>query len=448
MTLTDLRPRPDRLRASRRRPSARFFVGRRPVMAWAVAVAVALALLSGLRSRPVTPEDVKTVFVPTPPPPVVMSDTLRPGETLAEMLEDHGLSGAAAHRLIETIRPFKKPRTLRPGVVVYFSGAADEAPSRLYMELSRDERLGLEAGETGWDARYDSVPVRVDTLMLAGLIRTNLWESELSGDVGKLGDEEFAQLVWGLSSQIYAWKIDFSRDIQKGDGFRLAVERRVRPDGTVRSFRFLATEMRNRGRRLPAIPFLRPDGRLEYYDTEGESLRGVFLRAPLEFRITSGFARRRYHPILKRHRPHLGTDYGAPYGAPVQATAAGTVTRSGVWGGYGRMIEIRHTGGIRTRYAHLSRVRVRAGQRVRQGQVIGRVGATGLATAAHLHYEFLQNGRHRNPASIDLPSAPALEERYRPMFAEVTAAALDLLTRLPLPELPQGPPPADRRFAD
>jgi murein DD-endopeptidase MepM/ murein hydrolase activator NlpD len=215
----------------------------------------------------------------------------------------------------------------------------------------------------------------------------------------------------------------------------VAIEREVRPDGSLRARRFLAIELRNRDRVLSAFPFTRPGGRREYFDVDGEALKGVFLRYPVPYRITSGFSTRRFHPVLKQYRAHRGTDYGAPYGTPVKATATGTVTRAGTWGNYGRMVEIRHTHGIQTRYAHLSSISagIRVGARVDQGQVIGRVGSTGLATGPHLHYEFLQNGAQRNPSTMNLPSAPALEAEYRDAFDGDRDAALDVLSAVPLP---------------
>ena len=168
---------------------------------------------------------------------------------------------------------------------------------------------------------------------------------------------------------------------------------------------------------------------------DAEALRGVFLRYPVPFRITSGFSSRRYHPVLKRNRAHLGIDYGAPHGTPVKATAAGTVTRAGVWGSFGRIVEIRHVKSFSTRYAHLSSIAsgVKVGAFVQQGQVIGRVGSSGLATGPHLHYEFLQGGQHRNPATVDLPSAERLEEEYLEAFRLERDEALSLLDAVPLP---------------
>ena len=160
-----------------------------------------------------------------------------------------------------------------------------------------------------------------------------------------------------------------------------------------------------------------------------------FCVTPVPYRITSGFSNRRYHPVLKQYRAHRGTDYGAPHGTSVKATATGTVTRAGTWGNYGRMVAIRHTHGIETRYAHLSSIAagIRAGARVDQGQVIGRVGSTGLATGPHLHYEFLQNGAHRNVSTMNLPSAPALEDQYVSEFLVSRDAALDVLSGVALP---------------
>jgi murein DD-endopeptidase MepM/ murein hydrolase activator NlpD len=376
-----------------------------------------------------------TVSVPAPPPPVTAYDTLRRGETLGEMLAAGGLAPDQAYALTQAVRTFRSPRSLRPGVVARFEGRPGGSPDRVWLRINPDSALVLASSDSGWTARVHTVPVTVDTLLLAGRINSSLWAAELSGQVDALAPGEFQEYVFDLAD-VFAWKVDFTRDIREGDAFRVAIERERRPDGSLRTRRFLAIELLNRGKDLRAIPFTRPDGgRREYFDPDGEAMRGVFLRYPVPFRVTSGFSRRRYHPVLKRSRPHLGIDYGAPYGTPVKATAAGVVTRAGTWGGYGRMIEIRHVKGISTRYAHLSSIAsgIRVGVRVDQGQIIGRVGQSGLATGPHLHYEFLQGGRHRNPATVDLPSAEALEERYMEAFEVRRDAALALLDGVRLP---------------
>ncbi len=379
--------------------------------------------------------DVRTVFVPVPPPAVTFADTLRRGQTLGEKLGSYGFDGLTVARLVDAIREYESPRRLRPGTVLHLAMRPAELPTRISLELDPDRRLHLlpaEDGE-GWAARLDSVSVVRDTILVGGTVRTNLYESALWGDVDGLGRRDVNGLIFHLS-EVYAWQIDFYRDIQPGDEFRTAVERDVRPDGSVRSTRVLAASFRNAGKEILAIRFHPTEGeRVEYYDREGEALRSQFLRSPLEFgRVTSGFSYRRYHPILKRRRPHLGTDYGAPVGTPVRATGSGIVARAGWWGGYGRVVEIRHRNGLRTRYAHLSRIASssRPGVRIQQGQTIGYVGSSGLSTAPHLHYEFLRNGAQVNPARLDLPKAEPVAELDRPRFDLERDAALRLLDSL------------------
>jgi murein DD-endopeptidase MepM/ murein hydrolase activator NlpD len=315
-----------------------------------------------------------------------------------------------------------------------FSGAPGEIPDRVNVQLNPDSTLRLRRLGEAWTAKLQAIPFVVDTVRLSGVIETSLWEASLGGDVARLEEGGFEELVYNLAD-VFAYKIDFTRDIRKGDWFRVAFERKVRPDGSVRSRQFLAIELGNDGRVFRAIPFARDGGRLAYFDTDGQALRGAFLRYPVPFRITSGFSRRRFHPILKRYRAHQGIDYGAPYGTRVQATGTGTVTRAGRAGGYGTMVEIRHANGIRTRYAHLSSIArgVRPGARVEQGDVIGRVGATGLATGTHLHYEFLQHGRHRNPLSVSVPAEAPLEAKHMEAFRRASASALALFDRLDIP---------------
>jgi YD repeat-containing protein len=385
------------------------------------------------------PAPVRRVVVPVPPPPVSGYDTLGNGETLAELLADNGLNGPEVYAITQVVSEVKSPRSLRSGLVAEFTGPPAAPPDHLLLQLSADSLVELDLLDGTWVSTVHTVPLTTDTLHLAGLIDSSLWFATLSGEVDKLGDGEFQEYVYDMADNVFGWKIDFTRDIRRGDAFRVAIERERRPDGSVRQYRFIAIEMSNRGRRYVAIPYVRPGGHREYFDAEGSALRGTFLRYPVDFRVTSSFSRRRYHPILKVRRAHLGTDYGAPHGTPVKATASGTVTRAQTWGGYGRMVEIRHARGIVTRYAHLSAIGVRVGSVVDQGQIIGRVGSTGLSTSAHLHYEFLVNGTQRNPATIDLPSAPALEEQYMPEFGGIRDQALMQLDRVALPVLPDDP---------
>lgn len=414
----------------------------------AVAVLVGAAWF-GVRSQraDAPPPAIRTVFVPSGPPEVTLTDTLRMGQTLGELFDDNGFRGPEAVEVFNLLRRYKNPRSLRPGTVIELiaplaQGPTESgepllasAPKRVNLKPDPDSWLVLDASMGEWVGRLDSVPVVNDTVKLAGLIQANMYDARLGGDTTGLESSDVRQLIWALS-EVYQWRIDFYRDVQPGDAYRMLVEREVRPDGSVRAVRVLAAEFRNRDRVLAAVRFHPPGSEPNYYDEKGESVRRAFLLAPLDFRrVTSGFSSRRFHPVLKRYRAHLGTDYGAPTGTPVRATGDGTVTRASWWGGYGRAIEIRHANGFSTRYAHLSRIGVRPGQRVAQGEIIGRVGSTGLSNASHLHYEFLQRGRHRNPTGLKLPPAEPVDPGLRPAFDIERDRLLAVLESVEMPTL-------------
>jgi murein DD-endopeptidase MepM/ murein hydrolase activator NlpD len=266
----------------------------------------------------------------------------------------------------------------------------------------------------------------VDTLVLAGEISSSLYHSVMALPSESMGQQErIERVMWGIYRP-FQWSIDFGVDLRKGDTYRAVYERYVRSDGSVRSARVLAAEFVNRGTKYRAYWF---DPRGEYFDADGESMKMVFLKAPVDFRrISSRFSRRRLHPKLKVYRPHLGTDYAADTGTRAYSTADGTVTRAGWWGGYGLIVEIRHVNGYRTRYAHLSFIAkgIKPGVKVRQGQLIGHVGSSGLATGPHLHYEMLHNGKHVNHRRINLPSGNPIVAADRPAY-ERTRSRLDRL---------------------
>lgn len=423
-------------RTGRRRPGG---TGTRRVLAvLPLVLAGGLAAWMFVARRPgPAATGVETAGIPAEPARDTVSDTLGRGMTLGELMAANGLSALQVHEVTQRIREFKLPRTLLPGAVMRFSGAPGAPPDELRLQMNPDSILHMSLSDSGWTARLEVVPLVVDTVRISGVIQSSLWLAQLGGDVDRLEPGGFEELVYDLAD-VFMWKIDFTRDIRKGDGFRVAFEREVRPDGSVRSRRFLAIELHNRGRVLAAIPYERPGGSRAYYDTEGRSLRGAFLRYPVPYRITSRFTNRRYHPVLKRYRAHRGIDYGAPHGTRVQATASGTVTRAGWWGDYGRMVEIRHANGITTRYGHLSAIAagIRAGAAVAQGQYIGRVGSTGLATGPHLHYEFRQHGRARNPLTVSVPSEPPLAAEHMAEFRGARDAALGLLGGLAIPSVP------------
>ncbi len=419
---------------------------------WAASAMVLSSLLAaggvGLRAGEGRAPDVKIVEVPAPPAPVTEVRWLAQGETLGGVFGDQGLDGGQTIRIVGALAAYESPRRVRSGTEIHFIGRPGEPPARIKLHLDRDRIINLWAEDGGgaspWLAQLDSVAIVRDTILLAGLIENNLFDARLSGDLAELGEGDRFDIPYSLS-QIFAWQIDFWRDLRTHDAYRLLVARERRPDGSTRRAEVLAAEFRNDRRTVGAVRF-RADSLapVEYYDIEGEALRGQFLLAPLDIvRVTSAYNLRRYHPILKRPRPHRGVDYGAARGTPVRATGAGRVSRAGWWGDYGTVVEIRHANDIRTRYAHLGGVArgVSRGAMIEQGQVIGFVGATGMATAPHLHYEFLQSGARVDPARLELPRADPVPHEMRDRFAAVRDAAM---SRLRLLEMPSPGRPARR----
>jgi murein DD-endopeptidase MepM/ murein hydrolase activator NlpD len=266
----------------------------------------------------------------------------------------------------------------------------------------------------------DSIQWRAEPFRIEGDIENSLYEAiDAQVDDGQLDAAQRQRLAWDLAD-IYAWQVDFTRDIQNGDRFRVVFDRLISEDGEVRFGRVLASDLTMSGKSLTAFRF-ESGGRSTFYDEEGKSLRRAFLRAPVQFRrISSQFARARRHPVLGITRRHQGTDYAASPGTPVMAAGDGVVLRAGRAGGYGNLIELRHRNGITTRYGHLRSFArgIRSGARVSQGQTIGYVGSTGLASGPHLHYEFRVNGVARDARRVALGNGAPIAERDREAFEQ------------------------------
>lgn len=340
----------------------------------------------------------------------LVRDTLQRGETVSALLARHGVIGVDFSALAKALS--FDPRRLKAGqeFSVRRSGTADEA-THFEFRATPEERLQFIRTDSGkW--RGQVVPIRwtTDTIRLGASISSNLFDA-IDSQVGDatLDRQERANVVYALA-EVFSYSVDFSRDLQPGDGFAAVVERRTSEEGETRFGQILAGELTVSGK--PIAAFLYRNGSATgFYDPEGKSLRRAFLAAPVEFRhISSGFSRSRFHPVLGIFRKHEGIDYAASRGTPVRAAADGVVLRAGYAGGYGKLIEIRHMNGITTRYGHLSVIgpAVRPGARVSQGTFIGRVGSTGLSTAPHLHYEFRVNDIARNPRSVKMEAGAPL----------------------------------------
>jgi murein DD-endopeptidase MepM/ murein hydrolase activator NlpD len=249
----------------------------------------------------------------------------------------------------------------------------------------------------------------VDTIWASGNIESSLWNSLIRNqDLAQVVQVDREKLVLELND-VFKWQVDFVRQIQAGDSYRFAFEREIRSSGTMRTGHVLAAELINQNRSYTAVWFdPNGDGEGTYYDLDGKSVKGAFLLSPIELRhrISSRFTTSRFHPILKTWRAHRGVDYAAPTGTPVQATGNGVIVHRARESTYGNRIDIQHPNGWTTRYAHMNAFArgFSVGSRIKQGDIIGYVGMTGLATGPHLHYEMLLHGRHEDPLGIDLPS--------------------------------------------
>lgn len=380
-----------------------------------VLVAAAALALTGrwpwARLTQAEPIVVRTAFLET-------SDTLRSGETLGDLFGRRGLGGAALVRMFEQVG--LDARRLPAGLVVFFRSTAGESvPNRISLRTSAVERLAAHREADAWTAVRQPVAWRSEVIRIEGPIESSLYEALdalIPDDLLDAGNR--VKLAWDLAD-VYAWSVDFNRDIQPGDSFAVLLHREISEEGEVRAGDILAADLLSSGRHLRAFRFEPVDHVVRFFDESGNSLRRAFLRAPVEFRrISSTFSKSRFHPVLGIWRRHEGTDYAAPSGTPVLAAGDGSVLRAGRAGGYGNLVELRHRNGITTRYGHLRAFArgIRGGRRVQQGDVIGYVGATGLASAAHLHYEFRINGAARDSRRVNLGEGEPLERRLMPLF--------------------------------
>jgi murein DD-endopeptidase MepM/ murein hydrolase activator NlpD len=366
------------------------------------------------------------------PAEVAYEDTLQAGETLSQLLLRVELAEAEARALLDELQQHQDPRRMKAGSVVAIRRSTlDGALRKLELRLDPDRTLNLARAGDLWQGEVAEVPVRPDTVVLHGTIQSSLYRALLDGDGAAVPADERERIVDVLADRIFAWQVDFSRDLRTGDEFRILYERMVRPDGTARAGRVLGVQISVNNRDYEAYAFTAGNASEDYFDRTGESLRRAFLRAPLQYRrISSAFSRSRFHPVLQTNRPHNGIDYAAASGTPIYAVGDGVVRRAANGGGYGNVVDISHTRGYSTRYAHLRNFApgIRAGVRVKQGDVIGYVGMTGLATGPHLHYEFHSNGRAVDPNTVRDITGDPVPRSYRSQFlslVEERIAALD-----------------------
>ena len=366
----------------------------------------------------------------------IIKGTFPGNSTMQDLLLGQNLTSQVIHQLIEDSQEAYNLNRVRAGNDYTMKISPEGTLEVFQYEISDEEYLLAAWNGEHYESSRRVFEFDVKTETIQARIEESLWATLL-----RAGEKD--QLVMDLA-WILQWDVDFTT-IQFGDALRLVVDKKYRYGQLAKYGDIQAVQFTTGGKDFFAFRFVLPEsGQVKYYDRKGKSVKKAFLKVPFRFspRISSGFSTNRFHPILKRRRPHLGVDFAVPKGTPVLASANGSVTFAGWKGGLGKFVQLRHPNGYRTGYAHLSRILVKPGQRVGQGDVIGRVGATGLATGAHLDYRMQDpGGRYLNPRGrIAWPSDKPLEERYRSEFAAVRDGLLLQLDPLLVPA-----PPAEAR---
>jgi murein DD-endopeptidase MepM/ murein hydrolase activator NlpD len=384
----------------------------------------------------VEPPDVGRIDrIHVPPAEIVRIYSLNAGQTFGGLLNGV-ISANEQAALLMAFREHASPRRMRQGTEISLRFLPEDEHLRgVDVALTPDETVRLSREAFGWRSELIETPIYVDTLYASGEIENVLWNAVVRNPVlSELTFEDRNNLIDHLD-QVFQWQVDFSRQIRVGDTYRFAFEREVRPDGSMRAGKLLAAELINQGTAYHAIWFdPNDDGRGSYFDLAGESVRRAFLLKPLAYRrISSRFTNSRFHPILRTWRSHRGVDYAADAGTEIMATSDGVVIHRGFDSSYGNSIQIRHPNGFVTRYAHMRGFRsgIVVGSRVKQGDIIGYVGSTGLATGPHLHYEMLRGGRHIDPLSVDLPAGDPVPSEDRLRWRDEMSVRVALLETIP-----------------
>jgi len=340
--------------------------------------------------------------------------------TIAHLFENHMIQGADTPVLVSSIASAIDVRKLRAGQPYSIDRLLDGRVRRFEYEIDADRRLAVARASFDGAPRFIATVERIPKLTTVVTIEgdINRETNSLSAAIDKAGER--IEVALGLAD-VFSGEIDFNSDLQPGDHFRVLIERHTR-EGKLSGYgAILAAEFLNDNRTLKAIRFTPEGGTPAYYDENGRSMKRFFLKSPLKFepRITSRFSTSRKHPILGYARAHNGVDYYAPAGAPVGSVAPGVVTLAGWTNGGGRTVKVRHPNGYETEYLHLSAISVKAGERIGQGDLVGRVGMTGLATGVHLHYGLKKNGSYVNPVleHRNMPPGDPVPAMFMNVFA-------------------------------
>lgn len=345
------------------------------------------------------------------------SFTVSSGDTLSVLFSKAGLSNSLLHSILSASEDAKHFTRLKIGQVITFTFDNEHALLSLSSQLSPLETIylekQLEADNESFVFRKEVATTQINEKFAQGTI-----EGALFSATNKAG------LPYALAlnmATIFEYDIDFAQDLRKGDHFELIYEEKILDGKSIGAGNILTARFTNRGKTYTAVRYTDKQGNSSYYNADGSSLRKAFIRTPVDFaRISSRFSNGRRHPILNTIRAHKGVDYAAPRGTPIKATGDGRIVSAGRKGGYGNTVVIKHGNRYKTLYAHMQGFAkgIRSGSTVKQGQIIGYIGTTGLSTGPHLHYEFLANGVHVDPLSQKLPAADPIDPAEKQRFVE------------------------------
>ena len=360
--------------------------------------------------------------------------TVRKGEALAQVLKSLGVEKGDRAKVAAAAKGTPALAKLKTGQKI--RGRVDGDGGLLELQLKLDAKSSVHVELADDDFRVHTIdrPVEKRLTQATAVIQSSLF---VDGQDAGLSDAQIMELA-----AMFGWDVDFALGLRPGDRFSLIYEAEYLDGRKVDNGAILAAEFVNQGRSHRAVRFEDDDGTLGYYAPDGTSKKQAFLRSPLKLaRVSSGFSLSRQHPILNTRRAHKGVDYAAPVGTPVKATGTGLVAFSGQKNGYGNVVELQHGEKYTTLYGHLSRFAegMRVGEPVKQGQVIGFVGQTGLATGPHLHYEFRVAGEHRDPLSTKLPTVEKLDGQDFAAFRKRAAPLLVQLDRMERTMLARAP---------
>lgn len=396
----------------------------------AAAVAVACVTVTGATAADPTgdrrfDQADSVLEVDYPVAPQAVRVTVQPGDRLITLMTGAGVERGDAHAMITALDGLWDPRRMRVGqdLAFTFTGPVDaRVATAMELQPSVDRIVRVRrTGDGGFQGEQEQLALTARPIWAQGEITRSLFADAVDAGV--------PDPVLIAAMRALAYSVDFQRDIREGDGFEFLFDQEFHTDGRfARNGDVLYIALQLGSRELELFRFESADGRIDYYNRDGESMRRVLMRTPIEgARLSSSFGPRR-HPILGYTRMHRGTDFAAPTGTPIFAAGDGVIEFLGTNSGYGRYIRIRHNGSLKTAYGHMSRYArgLGVGDRVSQGQVIGYVGSSGLSTGPHLHYEVHLDGVQVNPMSIDLPTGETLEGRDLAAFRAVVEA-LDAL---------------------